>query len=61
VSVWSRRFKAGGTQALRSKGLSGPAPRLSDAQLAEVEQALLAAPPPMGSPESCGPWTGSRW
>jgi transposase len=42
VSVWHRRFEAGGTQALRSKGPSGPAPRLSDQRLAEVERALLA-------------------
>jgi transposase len=39
--VWHRRFKAGGPEALRSKGPSGPAPRLSDQQLATVEQALL--------------------
>jgi transposase len=41
VSVWHRRLKAGGPEALRSKGPSGPAPRLSDAQLATIEQALL--------------------
>ena len=41
VNVWHARFKAGGTDALRSKGPSGPAPRLSDAQLARIEQALL--------------------
>jgi transposase len=41
VSVWHARWQAGGTQALRSKGPSGPAPRLYDMQLAEVEQALL--------------------
>ena len=41
VSVWYGRFKAGGTEALRSRGPSGPTPRLSDAQLATVEQALL--------------------
>jgi transposase len=41
VSVWHRRFKAGGPEALRSKGPSGPAPRLSDTQLTAVEQALL--------------------
>jgi transposase len=39
--VWHRRFKAGGPEALRSKGPSGPAPRLSDAQLLTVEQALF--------------------
>jgi transposase len=41
VSVWHARFKAGGTDALHSRGPSGPAPRLSDTQLAIVEQALL--------------------
>jgi transposase len=42
VSVWHSRFKASGTDGLRSKGPSGPAPRLSDQQLRQVEQALLA-------------------
>jgi transposase len=41
VSVWYRRWQAGGPEALRSKGPSGPAPRLSDTQLATVERALL--------------------
>jgi transposase len=41
VSVWHARWQAGGTDGLRSRGPSGPAPRLSDAQLATVEQALL--------------------
>jgi transposase len=41
VSVWHARWQTGGTEALRSRGPSGPAPRLSDAQLATVEQALL--------------------
>jgi transposase len=41
VSVWHARWKEGGTDALRSRGPSGPAPRLSDTQLATVEQALL--------------------
>jgi transposase len=40
VSVWHARWRQGGTEALRSRGPSGPAPRLSDAQLAWVEQAL---------------------
>jgi transposase len=44
VSVWHRRWKGSGTDGLRSKGPSGPAPRLSDQQLAEVEQALLEGP-----------------
>jgi transposase len=41
VSVWHARWKEGGTEALRSRGPSGPAPRLSDAQLATIEQALV--------------------
>jgi transposase len=41
VSVWHGRWQQGGAEALRSRGPSGPAPRLSDAQLATVEQALL--------------------
>jgi transposase-like protein len=41
VSVWHAQWRAGGTGALRSRGPSGPAPRLSDAQLATIEQALL--------------------
>jgi transposase len=41
VSVWHARWKAGGAEALHSRGPSGPAPRLSDQQLATVEQALL--------------------
>ena len=41
VSVWHRCWQAKGTDGLRSRGPSGPAPRLSDQQLAAVEQALL--------------------
>jgi transposase len=41
VSVWHGRWKQGGTDALHSRGPSGPAPRLSDAQLERIEQALL--------------------
>jgi transposase len=41
VSVWHGRWQAGGPGALHSRGPSGPAPRLSDAQLATVERALL--------------------
>ena len=41
VSVWHGRWQAGGADALRSRGPSGPAPRLSDGQLATVEQAVL--------------------
>jgi transposase len=40
--VWHIRFEEGGVDALRSRGPTGPDPKLSDAQLAKVEQALLA-------------------
>jgi hypothetical protein len=39
VSVWHARWTEGGTAALYSRGPSGPTPRLSEAQLATVEQA----------------------
>jgi transposase len=41
VSAWHARWQSGGTKALRSRGPSGPAPRLSDQQLVQVEHALL--------------------
>ena len=41
VNVWHTRWQTGGMRALCSRGPSGPVPRLSDAQLARVEQALL--------------------
>jgi transposase len=40
--LWHARFEQGGVDALRSHGPTGPNPKLSDAQLAKVEQALLA-------------------
>ena len=40
--VWHTRFEQGGVDALRSRGPTGPDPKLSDAQLAQVEEALLA-------------------
>jgi transposase len=54
VSVWHARWQTGGTDALRSRGPSGPLPRLSDAQLATVEQALLDGPTAHG-------FTGELW
>jgi transposase len=54
VSVWHARWQTGGTDGLRSRGPSGPAPRLSDAQLAEVEQALFAGATANG-------FTGELW
>ena len=41
VHLWHQRWRASGPDALRSQGPTGPAPRLSDSQLHQVEQALL--------------------
>jgi transposase len=54
VNVWHARFTQGGVEALCSRGPSGPAPRLSDAQLAKVEQALLEGATANG-------FTGELW
>jgi transposase len=54
VSVWHARWRCGGPQALQSRGPSGPSPRLSDAQLATVEQALLEGATANG-------FTGELW
>ena len=54
VSVWHRRWQARGTDGLRSRGPSGPAPRLTDQQLANVEQALLEGATANG-------FTGELW
>ena len=40
VSRWHALWRVGGLQALRSAGPTGHAPRLSDQQLAAVDQAL---------------------
>jgi len=39
--VWHTRFQEGGGDALPSRGPTGPDPRLSPADLARIEQALL--------------------
>jgi transposase len=41
VHLWYQRWQAEGADGLRSRGPTGPAPRLSDGQLQHVEQALL--------------------
>src|SRR6266511_6096468 len=40
VSRWHARWQAGGLQALASRGPTGTAPRLSEQQLAAVDQTL---------------------
>jgi transposase len=41
VSDWHERYAAGGREALRAAGRAGRLPRLTSAQLEEVEAALL--------------------
>jgi transposase len=41
VHLWHQRWQAEGVDGLRSRGPTGPSPKLSAAQLARVEQALL--------------------
>jgi transposase len=40
VSRWHARWRQGGLPALASRGPTGPAPRLSDQQLAAIDQVL---------------------
>src|SRR5216117_2850099 len=40
VSRWHARWQAGGLGALTSRGPTGPAPRLDDQQLGDLDQAL---------------------
>jgi transposase len=41
VHSWHARWQQGGTDALRSRGPTGPTPRLSDRQLGQVAHVLL--------------------
>lgn len=41
VHLWYQRWQADGVDGLVSRGPTGPAPRLSDNQLQQIEQALL--------------------
>jgi transposase len=41
ASTWHAAWTVGGTTALHSRGVTGPTPRVSDSELARVEQALL--------------------
>jgi transposase len=45
---WRRAWAAGGAQALVSKGASGPAPKLSDEQLARLKTRLELGPAAAG-------------
>ena len=62
--VWHTRFEQGGVDALRSRGPTGPDPKLSAAQLARIEQALLQSclSPRIGPSLALRrPWSASMW
>lgn len=46
--VWQRAWRAGGTNALASKGAPGPDPKLSDAQLERLKARLEQGPAAAG-------------
>jgi hypothetical protein len=54
VSVWHARWRADGLDGLRSRGPTGPTPKVSDAQLGQVERALLEGATANG-------FTGELW
>ncbi len=56
--VWHRRWQAGGAHALHGAGRAGRRPRLSAAQLDQVDQALLAGARTHG--DDTGLWTLAR-
>jgi len=59
VSRWHASWRAGGLPALRSAGPTGQAPRLSDSQLAAIDQPSARVPARTASPPTTGPSSGS--
>jgi putative transposase len=59
VSRWHARWQAGGLPALASRGPTGPAPRLSQAQRAAIDQALRQGARAHGFDTDTGPWPAS--
>jgi transposase len=57
--VWHARFAKAASRRCAAGVPTGPDPKLSAAQLAQVEQALLAGRWRMGLTPTCGPW--SEW
>ena len=58
---WHARWQAGGVDGLRSRGRTGPDPKIADTQLPVIEQALLKGAKAAGSTPTCGPWSASPW
>src|SRR2546430_16743665 len=58
VNRWRRALAAGGREALASKGAGGAKCKLTEAQLAELEEVLDAGPAAAGYLDQC--WTLAR-
>ena len=59
--IWHAAWRQGGVDALGSRGPTGPDPKLSAAQLAKVEQALVAGAMANGFETDLWTWSGWRW
>ena len=60
VNRWRRALAAGGREALASKGAGGAKCKLTEAQVAELEEVLDAGPGARATWISAGRWRGSR-
>jgi transposase len=58
VIRWARQFEQSGRMGLKKAGRAGRRPRLSGAQLKQIEQSLKRGPEAAGF--AAGLWTGSR-
>src|SRR5712675_3235462 len=58
VNRWRRALAAGGREALASKGAGGATCKLTEAQVAELEEVLDAGPAASGYADQC--WTLAR-
>ncbi len=58
VNRWRRALAAGGREALASKGAGGAKCKLTEAQVAELEEVLDAGPAACGYADQC--WTLAR-
>jgi transposase len=56
ASSWYRRWRQGGAAALRGAGRAGRRPRLSQAELAAVDQPCARGQRRSGSTPTCGRW-----
>ena len=61
ASRWHVAWKAGGTNALASRGRPAPPRACRMPSSSRLSRPCARARSPTGSSASCGSWTGSRW